>query len=516
MGVKLIHGLQDEKVVKVTNVANGLACRCICIDCKSPLIAVNNPGISCRPHFRHSDGKAKEIKACKASFETAIHYQAKDIIEKRKELTLPEYWVTVDKHNGKGIRKHLIQEKQDLKFDSVINENRVSTSQGAKDIKPDLIGIYKKRRLFIEIAVSHKAENEKIESLKRHNVSAIEIDLAKFPRGKNEDDLEKYLYVNAPIKWLYHVQHESFRQRALEKEQAKAKAAEYYAKQEEAERLALEIENNEKYLERLLNIFRCDLEENIFKSQYHGCLLERISQFVKFRYSNAISCYRRNGFICIEHEIEGLGDISCYETCPDDDLVVVECEFIGLNLNFSINEKGFSINDTGLIIVANIYYQSCLILCDDIENKISSIEEERKIAQKKEEDYWIQLRLEIEVRDQEQALKMEQAKQAEIEQAKRYEQLRQEKLKEKEIQLAKQNIEDEELFMAGIKEILERNKKTAPWKKDHAITPRELLNVLKKKMVNIDSKKFIAIRLRLQNKGLLKKVDVNRLETANI
>jgi hypothetical protein len=516
MSVKLIHGLQDGVVVKVTDVANGLACRCVCIDCESTLIAVNNPGISCRPHFRHSDAKAKEIKACKASFETAIHYQAKEIIEKKGELSLPEYWVTVSKHTGKGIRKHLVKEQQYVKFDSVINENRVSTSQGTQDIRPDLIGIYKERRLFIEVAVTHQAENEKLESLKRHNVSSIEIDLSKFPRDGNEEDLEKYLYCYAPIKWLYHVQHEILYQLGIEKEQEKAKAYAYYAKKEESERLALEIKNKEKYLERLRFEFCSDLEGNIFKNLYQGCLFERISLFVKLQHSNTISCYRRNGFIWIEHKIDGLDHISCDETYPDDDVFQVECDFIGLSINVLVKVSGCSINELGFVIITNIYHQASLILCDDIENKISINEEDRAVEQKKQDEFWMQLKLEQQAREEEQALKIEQAKLVEIEQAKRDEEARKIKLKEKEIQLAKQSSEEEKLFIAGIKEVLEKNKKNAPWIKDRSVSPRELLNVLKIKMPNIDNQKFIAIRLRLQNNGLLNKVDVNKLGTANI
>lgn len=83
MSIKLVHGLKDGKIVRVTNVANGLACNCICLDCKARLMAINNEGNLQRPHFRHySATNVKEISDCNASHETAIHYLAKDIIEK--------------------------------------------------------------------------------------------------------------------------------------------------------------------------------------------------------------------------------------------------------------------------------------------------------------------------------------------------------------------------------------------------------------------------------------------------
>jgi len=516
MSVKLIHGLQNGIVVKVTDVGNGLACNCICIDCKSRLIAVNNPGISCRPHFRHSDTKEKEIKACKASFETAIHYQAKDIIEKNCAITLPAYFATVNKHNGNGIRKHLIEEQKPVNFDRVINENRVSTSQGYQDIKPDLIAIYKDHRLFIEVAVTHPAEQEKIESFKRHNVSAIEIDLSKFPRTGNEEDLEKYLNKRAPVKWLYHINHEKFYQIGLEKENKKEKSAEYFTEKNEAERIVREIKDKEKYLERLQISFRDDLESEIFNRPYEGYLFDRIFQLVKSKHSHAINCYRRNGFLNIEHQIAGLGEIYFHEINGPDDNFQIESDFIGLQLNISEKLKGHSIENIGSIIIANIYYKASLALCDNIEIKISHAEEERQVAKKKQEEYWGKLKLEQEIREQNEIIKKERTKEAELDLAKREEQERKIKLEERKIELAKQDAEEEKLFINGIKELLERNKKNTPWKKDYSVAPKELFSFLKIKILNFNNEKFIDIRLRLQNKGLLNKVDANKLATANL
>jgi len=114
MSVKLVHGFKDGKVVKVTDVGvgSGLACNCICLDCEAALIAINKVENSQRPHFRHySSTISKEITACNASQETAIHYLAKEIIEKNKSIILPSYSVCVNKHNGNGKRTHLIKEK---------------------------------------------------------------------------------------------------------------------------------------------------------------------------------------------------------------------------------------------------------------------------------------------------------------------------------------------------------------------------------------------------------------------
>ncbi len=46
-------GLKDGDIVYVDNVANGLACGCICPNCETELVAYNNPKNKNANHFQH-------------------------------------------------------------------------------------------------------------------------------------------------------------------------------------------------------------------------------------------------------------------------------------------------------------------------------------------------------------------------------------------------------------------------------------------------------------------------------
>ena len=382
MGIKLSHGLKDGRVVKVTDVDNGLGCECVCLDCRLPLIAVNNKENSYRPHFRHYSIKdAKKIAPCKASEETAIHYWAKDIIEKMKCIILPAYVVRVVKHNDRGIRTYTIKEKRHFTFSSIENENTVSTSQGAGAIQPDLIAYSKSesenRRLFIEVAVSHPSNDEKIEYLKKHNVSAIEIDLSMFPRTAREEDLEKYLtqgrYLEANgTKWLYHVKEEEYHQEALRLEEETAKRAAYFAEKEEQERKARAIEEEKNRKEFLRSKFCVELWGAVLNS-YRGNLFCRIKQFIKSKYGDSINCFSRKGYPYIEHEIEGLEDILIYGT---EDGYQIECEFLELGIVASIEyQKPYE--ELGNFVIAKIYYEANKILCKGLEEAVLQQELEK-------------------------------------------------------------------------------------------------------------------------------------------
>lgn len=521
MSIKLRHGLKDGKVVKVTDVDNGLKCKCVCLDCRSPLVAINNKENSCRPHFRHYSIKdAKKIASCKASEETAIHYWAKDIIEKMKFIILPAYEVQVERHNGRGTRVHIIKKQRRVNFDYIQNENSISTSQGYRAIKPDLIAYSGNRRLFIEVAVFHPCDDEKIEYLKKHNVSAIEIDLSKFPRAANEEDLEKYLaegkYLKANgTKWLYHVKNEEYRQEALKLEEEIAKRAAYFAEKEERERKARAIEEEKKRKEFLRSRFRVELWDVVLNS-YKGNLFCRIEQFIKSKYGDSINCFSRKDYPYIEHEIEGLEDILIYAT---DNGYQIECEFLELDIMASIEGQN-SYEELGYFVVTKIYYEANKILCNGLEEAVLQQELERQLEEKKareereaflekKKQEWDALRdkqeKELEGKRQQEAV--EQRIQAEHRRN-----VEEQQRKENE----KRKINEEKLVYDTILRIFQEMKKQDMWKKDHPVMPSEVIKRVKIQIAGFNNARFIDARRRLQTKGQLHKVDENKLLTAVI
>lgn len=68
-------------MVSPGEVESGLACACICLGCRAPLIA--KKGTKFVWHFAH------EGAACDSGLETAIHLMAKQILADEKTVTLP-------------------------------------------------------------------------------------------------------------------------------------------------------------------------------------------------------------------------------------------------------------------------------------------------------------------------------------------------------------------------------------------------------------------------------------------
>jgi hypothetical protein len=521
MGIKLIHGLKDGKVVKVTDVDNGLKCKCVCLDCRSPLMAINNKENLRRPHFRHYSIKdSKKITACKASEETAIHYLAKNIIEKMKFIILPAYEVQVERHNGRGTRIHTIKKQRRVNFDYIQNENSISTSQGYRAIKPDLIAYSGNRRLFIEVAVFHPCDDEKIDYLKKYNVSAIEIDLSKFPRTAKEEDLEKYLaegkYLKANgTKWLYHVENEKYHQEALKLEEEIAKRAAYFAEKEERERKARAIEEEKKRKEFLRSRFRVELWDVVLNS-YKGNLFCRIEQFIKSKYGDSIDCYSRKDYPYIEHEIEGLEDILI---CATDDGYQIECEFLELDIVTSIEDPK-SYEELGYSAIAKIYYEANKILCNGLEEAVLQKELERQLEEKKareeHEAFLEKKKQEWNALRDKQEKELEEKRQQEVIEQRIREEHRRNAEEQQRKENEKRKIDEEKLVYDTILKILQEMKKREIWKKDHPVIPSEVIKRVKIQIAGFNNARFIDVRRRLQTKGQLHKVDENKLLTAVI
>jgi competence CoiA-like predicted nuclease len=70
--------IADERMMRVTEVANGLACGCVCAKCHRRLVA--RQGTIVRPHFAH-EADAEYVGA----FESSMHAVAKEMIAEAEE-----------------------------------------------------------------------------------------------------------------------------------------------------------------------------------------------------------------------------------------------------------------------------------------------------------------------------------------------------------------------------------------------------------------------------------------------
>jgi len=186
LGVNLAYGRRaDGSIVHVSEVERGLACACVCPACGIDIVAHKRKR---QHHFKHYSNSA----GCTYGPETNAHYFAKRLLEREKWITVPAR-VTVD---DDGVR-HEVQAARRMDFDEVLIEPREGR------IIPDLIVTKDGHRLFIEIFVTHRCDDEKIAYIRGRDTSAIEIDLSGFRTSLDDDAIAEGLLNTAPRAWLH-------------------------------------------------------------------------------------------------------------------------------------------------------------------------------------------------------------------------------------------------------------------------------------------------------------------------
>lgn len=196
---KLPFGMQDGRLLHISEVDRGLACNCICPSCSHPLVA--RKGDHTVHHFAHHKGKE-----CEHGFETALHIATKEILERNKKIIVPRVEVDFFYYN----RSWLISGEREIIFDDVELERKYH------DVIPDVIGYINGKPLMIEVTVTHKTGEEKIQKVRERGISILEIDLSKFNRIFSIEELEKEVILNTENKkWLLNIKEERIRAMAL-------------------------------------------------------------------------------------------------------------------------------------------------------------------------------------------------------------------------------------------------------------------------------------------------------------
>ena len=174
--IKLPCGIdKDGNIVYIKDALKGQDCGCFCPGCKQPLVA--KKGDVREQHFAH---KSKDFD-CEHGFQSALHYMAKDIF---MEL---EYLLFIK--NGKQVQ---------YKIDSVELECKIN------EIIPDIIVICDGKRFIVEIYVTHAVDEIKKQKIKDIRISAIEINLSKYPRDNlNKETLKQVLQSAENYSWIY-------------------------------------------------------------------------------------------------------------------------------------------------------------------------------------------------------------------------------------------------------------------------------------------------------------------------
>jgi hypothetical protein len=176
----------DGRMVHIDEVANGLACECVCLKCGGKL--VGRHGDVRQHHFSHH--LATEGMGCT---ETALHKAAKAIIQQEKRLALPRQL------EGIGLRLGA-----EASFDSVSLEHRLGDSEAGTEIVADAYG-QGTIEMVIEIAVYHRVDQVKAGKIRRIALPAVEIDLAHAASSLWDWDTLRQAVVNDPgrRRWIF-------------------------------------------------------------------------------------------------------------------------------------------------------------------------------------------------------------------------------------------------------------------------------------------------------------------------
>lgn len=270
----LFYGLQYGKLKHISEVENGLKCKCFCPACDKKLVA-RNGGQKRIHHFAHY-----ESAECKYGVQTSIHIAAKQILERSGKIKVPSVSVFINTEIEKTDYEfishgehHKISDERYIPIESVTLEKKLH-----KYI-PDVVIFSKNKRLIVEIAVTHFVGRKKLEKIKESNVSAIEINLSNIENDFNLVDLEPLIIDNIENKnWLYN---------HFGQEQSNIKRKEIYRqieaknKKEWKEREKLEIWYKEYYYKPVVNrqvsddykvqqIENCPLQKREYNGQFYA------------------------------------------------------------------------------------------------------------------------------------------------------------------------------------------------------------------------------------------------------
>jgi len=210
--VRLAYGERpDGVIVHISQVASGLACDCVCPGCNAHLVA--RKGRLKEHHFGHY-----RAVPCKQAFESALHKLAKQVLNYRRELLLPEVRAEIGD-------QELVTHKEEVhQFDDAVLEHHLDA------IVPDVIVRKGNHQLLVEMYVTRRCGPEKIQRIMDLGLSCVEIDLRRIARDATHEQVADALLGQAGRYWIYNpklaVAHERLTEKIAREAEEKRIAAE--------------------------------------------------------------------------------------------------------------------------------------------------------------------------------------------------------------------------------------------------------------------------------------------------
>lgn len=161
-------GLHQGRLVRAIEVANGLACGCLCPGCNTPLIAANR-GTKNVHHFRH----ALSVD-CRSTYEVSLHKFAVDLLIESKRIVLPDFCQVISNRTLYGA-----EVKKRVAFPGTQAEaTQASAGVMINGVTPDVVFDVGGHQLIIEVRTSAKVDDLKRHKLKATELSVLEVDLS--------------------------------------------------------------------------------------------------------------------------------------------------------------------------------------------------------------------------------------------------------------------------------------------------------------------------------------------------
>lgn len=198
MGVQFSYGIRDGVLVYVGDLQEaeerGLACRCVCPECKRELAA--HLGAKQRWHFQH---KARDL-ACNPQPMSLLHAYVRDSLASRKTVSLPS--LEEDHHILELGRQWPVSVRIPATNEEVESGQAEVWTDG---IQPDVV--YKLptgASIAIEVRFTHAVNEEKVAKLRGRFSKSLELDVSDLPAtGIGAAELEAVLADSRRWTWLH-------------------------------------------------------------------------------------------------------------------------------------------------------------------------------------------------------------------------------------------------------------------------------------------------------------------------
>ena len=185
--VQLDYAYQNNNLVYIDDVDNGLSCNCICPICGEQLVAYNG-GTKQSHHFQHYNGNEHDIHPM-----TRIHMLATYILAQKCtiiERTYSQYVKEYIPYN-RFLKYAQMNNPKDVVISLIDGQSEFSRTYNGKRIQYDVY--YPNEQFAIEIKVTHAVEPEKWKLIRKLGDSCLEIDLSSVPRDISYQSLRNYL-----------------------------------------------------------------------------------------------------------------------------------------------------------------------------------------------------------------------------------------------------------------------------------------------------------------------------------